>query len=406
MMNRKLVKTTAVAALVLALLSASAWAALNHGHILAQGGVPEQGLPARYVPVFDGAGIDASAILGSYCKSASTAGNTLSVVCQTDTGAEHTATLTSGAGSGGLDRAAVDARVRANVSEWALDGNARQIPEDKLDNAPTAVTDNTMMTTTTLNAHDIRRLDTNRIRVIPAPGPGQHIIVKDITIVKTGSGTLGAGSVNMGLALAGHSGGLLPLAALPPAESLETRSIYQAEVGDDVGDILQDGNYVRYVEPARAGGYLAWPDQPLVVYAQAANPADWATVTRDLSATTLEFGVRYELRGPVSSDAMLSDLILGSTSPDEWTPRFSSGVYDYHVSVPHSTERTSVEPIPMNPGAIFAIATSPTNALAETSATGGRVELDAGATTTVTVTVTAQDGATRVYTVRIARADS
>ena len=65
--------------------------------------------------------------------------------------------------------------------------------------------------------------------------------------------------------------------------------------------------------------------------------------------------VRYELRHPVPSDAMLRNLVLDGTSSNEWTPRFSSRVYDYNVAVPHSTERTSVQPTPVNPSAIGSV---------------------------------------------------
>ena len=343
-MRKKHIVRGMAALLVVAAIALSAGAV-----VMAQGGgVPEQGLPARYIPAFDGAGIDVSAILGPYCKSASTAGNTLSVVCQTDTGAEHTTTLTSGAGSGGLDRAAVDARVRAGVSDWALDGNNDPIPAGKLINVSTNLPNNNVLeATVTLNAHDIRHLDNQRVSVIPAPEPGQDIIVRDITIIKTGSGTLGSGTASMGLALAGASGGLLPMMpAQPGGESSRYRSVYRGAVGDDVDEILQDGNYVRYVEPAAAMGYLAWADQPLVVYGQAPNPADWDTATDDLVGVTLEFLVRYELRDPVSSDAMLRGLALGGTSPDEWTPRFSSGVYNYNVAVPTPPNAHSSSPCP------------------------------------------------------------
>ena len=60
--------------------------------------------------------------------------------------------------------------------------------------------------------------------------------------------------------------------------------------------------------------------------------------------------------------------------------------------------------MPANLGAIFAVNVDPTAALTENTPTGANIELTAGATTTVTVAVTAQDGATRIYTVRITRA--
>lgn len=49
---------------------------------------------------------------------------------------------------------------------------------------------------------------------------------------------------------------------------------------------------------------------------------------------------------------------------------FRPGHYGYNVSVPHSTERTFVEPMPANLGAIFTIAVNPTAALTSITATG------------------------------------
>ena len=103
---------------------------------------------------------------------------------------------------------------------------------------------------------------------------------------------------------------------------------------------------------------------------------------------------------------MLANLLLGGTSSDEWTPSFRPGHYTYNVSVPHSTERTFVEPIPANPGAVFAITVNPTTTPTSIGPTSAQVGLSVGITTvTVTVTVTAQDGASRTYTVNITRAD-
>ena len=57
--------------------------------------------------------------------------------------------------------------------------------------------------------------------------------------------------------------------------------------------------------------------------------------------TTKTYTVTVTRTAP-STDATLAGLTLGGTSPDEWSPAFSSGVFDYDVSVPHSTVRTAV----------------------------------------------------------------
>ena len=60
----------------------------------AQGGVSDQGLPARYIAAFTGAGVVTDALLGPYCKSAATSGSTLTLVCQ-DTEANGNAEITT-----------------------------------------------------------------------------------------------------------------------------------------------------------------------------------------------------------------------------------------------------------------------------------------------------------------------
>ena len=105
-----------------------------------------------------------------------------------------------------------------------------------------------------------------------------------------------------------------------------------------------------------------------------------------------------------STDATLAGLTLGGTSPDEWTPAFSPDVYDYDVRVPHSTVRTAVEPHTSHAAATFIVSTDPPEALTDSGYGSALVELPEGFTTTVTITVTAQDGSTQPYVVRVHRA--
>ena len=106
-----------------------------------------------------------------------------------------------------------------------------------------------------------------------------------------------------------------------------------------------------------------------------------------------------------STDATLAGLTLGGTSPDEWSPAFSSGVFDYDVSVPHSTVRTAALPQTTHPAATFLVSTMPEDALSDSGYGTALVELAEDFTTTVTISVTAEDGATvQPYVVRVHRA--
>ncbi len=120
--------------------------------------------------------------------------------------------------------------------------------------------------------------------------------------------------------------------------------------------------------------------------------------------TTKTYTVTVTRTAP-STDATLAGLTLGGTSPDEWTPVFAPDVYDYDVRVPHSTVRTAVEPHTSHAAATFIVSTDPPEALTDSGYGSALVELTEGATTTVTISVTAEDGATvQPYVVRVHRA--
>jgi hypothetical protein len=80
-------------------------------------------------------------------------------------------------------------------------------------------------------------------------------------------------------------------------------------------------------------------------------------------------------------------------------------VYDYDVRVPHSTVRTAVEPLTSHAAATFIVSTDPPDALTDSGYGTALVELAEDFTTTVTISVTAEDGATvQPYVVRVHRA--
>ena len=97
-MKRILLTTLGILALALALGLPAA--ALVVATTQAQG-VITQGLPARYIPAFTGAGIDTTALLGPYCKSASAAGGTLTITCEDDDDPTNPDAVTTFAGGGG-----------------------------------------------------------------------------------------------------------------------------------------------------------------------------------------------------------------------------------------------------------------------------------------------------------------
>ena len=74
--------------------------------------------------------------------------------------------------------------------------------------------------------------------------------------------------------------------------------------------------------------------------------------------------------GPAVRRRHAGQPVAGRHIPRRMVASFRPGHYGYNVSVPHSTERTFVEPMPANLGAIFTIAVNPTAALTSITATG------------------------------------
>ena len=130
-------------------------------------------------------------------------------------------------------------------------------------------------------------------------------------------------------------------------------------------------------------------------------------ITIDVTAadgnTTNTYTVTVSRESP-STDARLGALVLGGTSPDECTPVFMPGAFEHDVRVPHSTVRTAVLPETTHAAATYAAATDPADALIDVGYTTALVELAEGATTTVNISVTAEDGGTtQDYVVRVHR---
>ena len=153
----------------------------------------------------------------------------------------------------------------------------------------------------------------------------------------------------------------------------------------------------------RSGGTQLTENAPaLVQLSPGANPIT-ITVTSADGNTTTTYTITVSRETP-STDATLASLALGGVSPDRWTPPFDSGVYDYDVRVPYSTTRTTLLLAATYAAATVALATDPADALTDSGLGTTVVELAEGATTTVTITVTAEDGSTtQDYVVRVHR---
>ena len=159
-----------------------------------------------------------------------------------------------------------------------------------------------------------------------------------------------------------------------------------------------DGYVINLVGSQESDGIPA-----LVQLATGANVITIAVTSVDGNAATT-YTVTVSRETP-STDARLAALMLGNISPDRWTPAFDPAVREYDVHVPHSTARISVLTTTADAAATFKVATAPVDALIDGGYGTALVDLAEGATTAVTITVTAEDGATtQGYVVRIHRA--
>ena len=106
-----------------------------------------------------------------------------------------------------------------------------------------------------------------------------------------------------------------------------------------------------------------------------------------------------------STDASLAALTLGGVSPDRWTPAFVSDVYEYDVRALRATARISVLSETTHSAATVAVATDSRRSAHRSGYGTVVVDLAEGATTTVTITVAAEDASTtQDYAVRVHRA--
>ncbi|MFC4098082.1 cadherin-like beta sandwich domain-containing protein, partial [Paenibacillus xanthanilyticus] len=101
-----------------------------------------------------------------------------------------------------------------------------------------------------------------------------------------------------------------------------------------------------------------------------------------------------------SKDATLSNL---TTSAGTWSEAFSSGTGDYEVTVENAVASVSVTPTVAHSGAKVTVNGAPVTSGSASEA----ISLSVGATTTIAVDVTAEDGiATKTYTLKVTREKS
>ena len=169
----------------------------------------------------------------------------------------------------------------------------------------------------------------------------------------------------------------------------------------------------QYQQKAGSGSFGSWTDIPNSAAAE--TNATSYTVTGLTNGTAYTFKVRaVNVEGDgaesgeasatptaaLSDDATLSALALSDVT---LSPTFSSGTTSYTASVALTVPYTTVAPTLNDSNASYEIAPAD----ADSGTTGDQVYLAAGETTTITVTVTAENGtSTQEYTVAVTRAGS
>ena len=186
-----------------------------------------------------------------------------------------------------------------------------------------------------------------------------------------------------------------------PATTTYTASVSYATSETTVRPRLADPTETYVIS---GGGTQLTENVPALAQLSSGANAITITVTSADGNTNTAYAVTVSRETP-STDSSLASLALGGVSPDRWTPLFDAGVYDYDVRMPHSTTRTTLLLAATYAAATVAVATDPADALTDSGFGTTVVELAEGATTTVTITVTAEDGSTtRDYVVRVHRA--
>ncbi len=127
------------------------------------------------------------------------------------------------------------------------------------------------------------------------------------------------------------------------------------------------------------------------VHAYVATPADGSKYIASATSTTTEYTLNHvqyttTLLAPLSGNADLKSLSVAGAKLD---PAFAAGTTEYACSVPFETAKATIAAVPSDAGAKVAV-TSP--------------DLVPGETTDAKVVVTAATGATKTYTIHIARA--
>ena len=321
----------------------------------AQGEVLQQGLPARYIAAFDGTGIDTSALLGPHCKSAVAAGNTLTVVCEDD--------------DDPTNRDGVTTFTPADVSTTSA---------------------NLSDATATFTKSDASTFDLDLSSLQPDGDLAQAAVDARVAVgVAAWARPTNVGPIPADK-LANAPDNSVASATLSEGTATFTKpdnSTFEL----DLSDLQNDSRFVE------------------IAYDHAENVI---TLTTEGGAVIeVDLDMDYPPPPPVptpvpSTDASLSWLTLGGTSPDEWLPHFSPSTYSYDVRVPHSTFRTFVEPHPTDGAATFTVTDNRAGDDHDATATGRLVELPAGVDTIVTVRVIAENGSHQNYVITIHRASS
>ena len=145
----------------------------------------------------------------------------------------------------------------------------------------------TRFTAVELNARAVKDLNYDPVEIIPAPGAGRCIIVRDVICRKGGTRGIAAANSAVHFALAFTDVTDHELAVTPDDDAVLSSAIFVRTLPQ----VFPRGNHGRHILPGP--DYPIGANLPLKAIA-IGEEADWIAATQTLQAVTLSLVVRYE----------------------------------------------------------------------------------------------------------------